>query len=217
MADIFKNLLGCLFAPLIRLILAITVGAIILIVVFNPAWFGLGALTVQTAPAIVTEIRSRNTLVTAEFTSQVHVEVTNEAWFAFLPAEQLWLQAEGTILAGIDLNQISETDITIDGSEVRVRIPPATIVSQEMHNVQIVTNEGLLPGIQSDMQQQAQEHAYAEIRQAACQYGILAYAEQETHTALTQLLTPMGFQTIRIIQTDPPFGSHDDCTGITIP
>jgi hypothetical protein len=199
-----------------RIFMPIIIVVIILVVVLSPtdflAWLTGGNLRVNTAPAIITQIRNRSTLVTTEFTSQVHVEVTNEALLPFLPSEQLWLQAEGTILAGIDLDRIAEEDVTINGREVIIQVPPAYIVSQEMQNVQILTDQGVMPGINPNMQQMAEDDARAELLRSACEYGILEQAEQEAQVALSNLLTPMGFETIRLVQQDTLPGVPNSCS-----
>lgn len=215
LGTIFGSLLGCLFRPLLWMLPLLVLGGLVVLFLLNPtnplSFLSGATLSVHTAPAIVTQIRARSTLVTTEFTSHVQTKVEHESVVSWLPNEQLLLQAEGTILAGIDLHHITAEDVTVNGSEVRIQVPPAYIVSQEMQNVQLFTQEGLLPGIDPTMQQMAEDDAYVELRRAACENNILQRAEQAAQVALTDLLTPMGFETIRLVQQAAPVDNPDGC------
>jgi hypothetical protein len=218
--SIFGGILGCLLGTVGRILLPLMLVGAVLLFVLNPnsllaflSFFQGGNMQVRTAPAVVTQIQGRSTLVTAEFQSQVHAEVSNESPLSFLPGEELWLVAEGTILAGIDLHHIDESKVTVNGREVIIQVPPAYIISQEMKNIQMRTQEGILPGVATEMQQLAEDKAHEELLHAACEYGLLQKAEEEAQTALTDLLTPMGFQTIRLVQQDARPGEFVGCPG----
>lgn len=196
----------------------------ILIVVVGVGWLMLGNDTffgiarhlsrvvpihVQGAPAIVTEIRAMRTLVTSEFSTQV-VEMAESGWVPGFP-ERIILQAKGTILAGIDLSKITEGDIAVEGSSVTIRIPPAEIISQEVENVELFTVEGLLPGIDSRLQNQAQDAAHEELLHVACESGILRDAEEEAEEALTDLLNNLYFETVTVTTTSPSLAGDTGC------
>lgn len=213
---IFRGLLGRVGCTVLLIVLVLG----ILWAVTNPnvrAGFGqllgIGQTHTVSAPVVITQIRGMSTLVTAAFESQVSVEVYKDSLFTFLPAERVFLQVEGTILAGIDLTQITEQDVTINGNEVVVHIPPAHIVSQDVHNASLVTDQGILPGIDPALQTAAEERGKAELLQAACAYGVLDKAEQEVQVALGDLLRKLDdVRTIRLIQDDPAPGFVTGCT-----
>ena len=153
-----------------------------------------------------------STLVTTAYDSNVKVDVKSDPLFNFLPAERVVLRVEGTILAGIDLTKISQADVTVNGGEVTVRIPPAHIVSKDLRSTQLVTDQGIMPGIDPSLQPAAEQKGRDELLRAACTYGILAKAEQEAQTALGALLSKVaGVQTLRLIQNTPGPGEATGC------
>lgn len=82
-------------------------------------------------PTVLHAIQSADQLVTAE--RQVDQEITKSA-SSRLPGstESLTYLAIYDVKAGVDLSQIKESDITIDGDTVRIVLPPAFIVSQAL-------------------------------------------------------------------------------------
>ena len=220
---LFGSLLSGIFGGLLG-----TVGRIVapVVLVLGIAWavmnpsvlqgltrlFSGGALQVTSAPAVITQIRSMSTLVTTSYDSNVTVDVKGDPLFGFFPAERMVLRVEGTILAGIDLTKISQADVTVNGGDVTVRIPPAHIVSKDLRSTQLVTDQGIMPGIDPKLQPVAEQKGRDELLRAACTYGILAKAEQEAQTALGALLSKVaGVQTLRLIQTTPGPGEATGC------
>lgn len=171
-----------------------------------------GAFTVTSAPAVITQIRSMSTLVTTAYDAEVTSEVKKDPAFSFLPSERVVLRVEGTILAGIDLSRIREQDVTVNGGTVTVRIPPAYIVSKDLRSTQIATDQGLMPGIDPALLPVAEQKGRDELLLVACNYGILAKAEQEAHVALGDLLGKLaGVQTLQLIQDEPRPGEATGC------
>ncbi len=219
LGSLLSGILGWMFGAVGRIVAPVVVVLGILWAVTNPGVLqGLGRLLsggqfqVTSTPAIITQIRSMSTLVTTAYDSNVTVDVKGDPLFGFLPAERVVLRVEGTILAGIDLTHISQSDVTVNGGEVTVRIPPAHIVSKDLHSTQLVTEQGVLPGIDPKIQPAAEQKGRDELLQAACAYGILAKAEQAAQTALGDLLGKLGgVQTLRLIQDTPGPGEATGC------
>jgi hypothetical protein len=84
-------------------------------------------------------------------------------------------------------------------------------VSQEVEVVEIWAQEGLLPGVDSNLQTEAEALAREELLAAACENGILQDAEREAEIALTGLLNSLQFEDISIITTDSPIGGSRGC------
>lgn len=216
--SIFGGIFGLLFGGIGRFLLPLILVGAIMYAVLNPTvlkgFAGIlsgGKLSVVSAPVVVTQIRGMSTLVTASFASQVNVEVKKEGLFSFLPSERMMLRAEGTILAGVDLTKITEADVTVSGSTVTIRIPPAKIVSQDMRYAQVLTDQGILPGIDPTMQSAAEEKGRAELLKAACDNYLLNKAEQEAQVALGDLLGKLDVDQVSLVQTKPQLGESTGC------
>ncbi len=82
-------------------------------------------------PTVLHAIQSADQLVTAE--RQVDQEITRSA-SSRLPGstESLTYLAIYDVKAGVDLSQIKESDITIDGDTVRIVLPPSFVISQTL-------------------------------------------------------------------------------------
>lgn len=86
---------------------------------------------VDLTPTVLHAVRGANQLVTAE--TQVDQIVTASA-SSRLPGseEKVIYFAVYDVKAGVDLSQIKDGDITVDGDTVRIVLPPAAIVSQSL-------------------------------------------------------------------------------------
>ncbi|HEY1016927.1 MAG TPA: DUF4230 domain-containing protein [Herpetosiphonaceae bacterium] len=198
------RLLGALLGPALGKALGIALVAGLLIYLVSPGtlrrlWPGGGAAT-RNVGTVIQGIRGMSALATAEFSGSSTNEIVNEGLFGMLPDERLILTTEGTIIAGIDLNQITEADVAISGEDVTVSLPPARIISVDMRHIQVASSQGLVPGIPPDMQPKAEQQGRQDLLAAACNYGLLARAEQEAQNALRQLLTTFDFRAITFVQ-----------------
>jgi Protein of unknown function (DUF4230) len=217
--SLFSGIFGWLFGAVGRIVAPVVLVLGLLWAITNPGTFqGLGRLLsggqmrVTSAPAIISQIRSMSTLVTIAYESNVTTDVKKDPFFSFMPAERIVLKVEGTILAGIDLSQISQADVTVNGGEVTVHVPAAYIVSKDLHSTQLVTEQGVMPGIDPAMLPAAEQKGRDELLKAACTYGILSKAEQSAQTALGDLLGKLGgVQTLNLIQDTPKPGKITGC------
>lgn len=169
-----------------------------------------GPFQITTAPAVINQIRTMNTLVTKAYEGEVTSEVKTAPIFG--RSEHIMVRVQGTILAGIDLGRIREQDVTINGGIVTVRIPSAYIVSKDLQAVQQVKDEGWLGGIDPDLLPAAEQQGRDELLTTACNYGILADAEEAAQLALGDLLGKLsGVQTLQLIQDEPRPGESTGC------
>lgn len=207
--SILSNILSRLLGKLLGV--GLLIGLLLYLV--NPGilrhlpWVGSGA-QIHSRGTIVQGIRGISKLATAEFKGSATTEAVNPGWFS---EERVTLSTEGVIIAGIDLQMISEDNITLNGDEVTIHLPPASILSVDIHHIQLSTSIGILPGIDPALQPQAEQQGRIDLIQAACQSNILGKAEVEAQRALTDLLSLLDVGTIRYIQE--PASARSGCSG----
>lgn len=171
---------------------------------------GKGFTTISSG-VVVTQIQGMSHLVTARFDSQVDVEVDRPPTLGFIPSDKLLVRAKGTIVAGIDLSRITERDVIVNGSEVTIHLPPAAIISQDITYEPVALSEGVLPGVDAELQPAAEAQAREELLSAACEYGLLQKAEEQSQIALGDLLKTLDVETVHFVQTNPLPGDKRGC------
>lgn len=151
--------------------------------------------------AVVKQMRSLARLETAVFTIEKVIDGGTTGGNIFqrlLFGDKILLIAHGQVIAGFDLSQISEKDITIEEKNVTVKLPAPTILVSTLDNSQTKVYDrqrGLLND-DDTLESQVRQAAEASIRDAACESGILQQASDNGRKQLTALFTSLGFETI---------------------
>ncbi len=152
---------------------------------------------------VIKQIRDLNRLETAQFTIEKVIDAgTNKSTFQqFLFGDSILLIAQGEVIAGVDLSKLSDNDISISGSTVRLILPPSEILITTINNDQTRVYDrklGVLTKGDKDLEAKAREKAESLIRQAACDGHILDQASVNARNQITALLKSLGFDTVII-------------------
>ena len=151
------------------------------------------------APVVVERLQALNRLETARQVSHQVVEVKSSSPLLgdFLSRDELVMTAQTEVVAGIDLERLSEDDVAVDGTKVTVRLPPAEVffVHLDDNNTKVhVRQRGLLLlNPDKDLERRARLEATKSARQAAMESRILETARANAETNLRGLLTSLGF------------------------
>lgn len=154
--------------------------------------------------AVVKQMRSLSRLETAVFTIEKVIDGGTTGGNIFqrlLFGDKILLIAHGQVIAGFDLSQISEKDITIEGKNVTVALPAPTILVSTLDNSQTKVYDrqrGLLSDNDA-LESQVRQAAEASIHDAACEAGILQQASDNGRKQLTALFSSLGFETITFV------------------
>lgn len=178
-------------------------------IVFLAVWFfvfreATGTLINTDRASVIKEIRSLQRLETASFTIEKIIDggtTGNNIFQQFLFGDKILLIAHGQVIAGFDLSQISEKDIEVEGSVLRIVLPKPQILVATLDNTQTKVydrQKGLLNPGEKDLETNARKAAEDSIRQAACDGGILTQASDNARKQLTSLFTALGFIQISI-------------------
>ena len=154
-------------------------------------------------PAVIARIQKLSRLETVDYSIDKIVE--GERTYALLPnfltGDKLLLIAHGEVIAGVDLSQLKSGDLSIQGSNVTIHLPPAQILASRLDNQKTRVysrTTGLLvtadPNLESTIRQEAEQ----QLTQAAIAEGILDKAHQNAQASIRSLLEGLGFQAIQI-------------------
>lgn len=159
---------------------------------------------------IVTEIQDLARLETASYTFEkvIRAERGDQRllWGAF--GESLLFVAHGEVVAGVDLAQMSTSDLqVVDPQTVMIHLPPAEIFSVRLDNERsYVANRdtGLLTGADPYLETEVRQAAEAELRAAAEESDIVSRANTNAEAYMRSFLRGLGFTEVVFTPTPPP-------------
>lgn len=153
--------------------------------------------------AVVTEIQKLSRLETAAYTIEKVIDAGTQgnAFQELLFGDKILLIANGQVIAGIDFSQVTEDSIQINGSTIIFNSPPPSIFFTRLDNESTRVYDrstGLLSRGETDLESTVRAQAEVVIRQAACDAGILATAEENARKQLNSLFTALGFTAVTV-------------------
>ena len=153
---------------------------------------------------IIHEIQSLARLETIHYSvEKVITAETGQGPFGFLFGDRLLLVAHGSVIAGIDLAEITESDISMEKNGiVTFRLPPPEVFIASLDNEKTYVYDrdiGFLRRGDVELESAARLAAEKEILEAALSDGILEQAQVNAEGYLFRLLGSLGFSNVRII------------------
>lgn len=161
-------------------------------------------------PVVIRAIRGANQLVTAQ--TQVDAIYTASSRSPLPGSEERIIYfAVYDVKAGVDLAQIKEGDITVDGDTVTIRLPAPYIVSQALNPSKsyVIAHEigptAAIGGASRDLVDTVLRNADAKARSALLSDDTLFKAAQENaQTSLKRLLNDAGVPNVVFIAAPVP-------------
>jgi hypothetical protein len=153
---------------------------------------------------VITHVAGLGKLETVEFAMQTVVDLENDPvnlWERMLGTDQISLIAEGEIIAGFDLEKVSEGDIVVNGSSVQLTLPPPEILHSRIDNERTRVYErstGLFLQPDSTLESRARLLAEEALLKWALERDILSRAQSNGILQLENLLRSLGFTQIEI-------------------
>lgn len=153
--------------------------------------------------AVVKELKALKRLETTTFTIEKVIDAgtSSNSLKEFFFGDRLLLIAQGEVIAGFNLENLSNKDIKVDKGTLTLNLPkPEILVSRlDSEKTRVYDRkQGLLTQGDKDLESQARAQAEQLIRNAACAERILDEASSNARTQLTALFKTMGFTTIII-------------------
>jgi hypothetical protein len=153
--------------------------------------------------SVIKEIQELGNLETASYSIEKIVEAgeNKSAFQNLLFGDRILLIANGKIIAGVNMSEITQNDVTINGTELSINLPPPVILLSTLDNSKTKVydrTKGLLNPGDKDLESLARDQALKSITTAACQGGILAEAKENAIERITQLFKFAGFTKVTI-------------------
>jgi len=157
--------------------------------------------------AVTTRIRNLNRLETASM-HVVHVSTLKQE-YKLLPnsiaGDELTLFAGGDVIAGIDLAQLKNGDISRapDGTVI-VRLPPPVVLLTRIDNreTRVVSRKtGLLRRADPGLEGRARLYAEGGVRSEAVRKGILPLAKNNAQLRIAELLHAVGIMRVTFVES----------------
>ena len=180
------------------LVVVLAVGFLSGLLLTRMVGLGPGRPAVPTV-AVLQEIQTLSELATVRYVIQKVVEEEDVKWFG---ENRVLLVAYGTVKAGVDFDRLQPGDVEINGSRVRIDLPPPQILDaylDESKTQVIERSTGLLRRFDKDLETVARQHAVMDIRRAARVEGILTEADDRAREQIRSVLQRMGFEEVDFV------------------
>lgn len=151
---------------------------------------------------IIHEIRSLARLETIQYSVEKVITAETGQEFGFLFGDKLLFVAHGTVIAGVDLAKMNNSDLLLKGGVLNVRLPEVEVFVSTLNNDQsYVYNRGtgLLTRGDPTLETKARQVAEQEILKAAVSDGILTQARTNAENYLVRLFRALGYNEVLFV------------------
>lgn len=149
-------------------------------------------------PTVVRQIQQLQRLETVSYTMDKIISGGKDNPYLpkFLVGDRLLLLVHGEVVAGVDLAKVQSGDISVDGRNISIRLPPSEVFSTRLDNTKtrVYSREtGLFTSADPNLETQVRQEGERQLQQSALQDGVLKAADQNARQTLTSMLHGFGF------------------------
>jgi hypothetical protein len=159
---------------------------------------------------IIYDVRTLARLETIHYSlEKVITAESNQGDWAFLFGDKLLFVAHGEVIAGIDLEKMDATDLTLRDGVLYVDLPPAEIFVATLDNDKSYVynrDTGLLTDGDVNLETTARQAAEDAIEEAALDDGILEQAELNAENYMVRLFRSLGYPAVEFVHEDSSSG-----------
>jgi hypothetical protein len=152
---------------------------------------------------IINEVRSLARLETIQYSVEKVIRAEEgQSSLALLFGDKLIFVAHGTVIAGVDLGKMGDSDIKIDGKSLTINLPEPEVFVSTLNNDKSYVYDratGIFQKPDSNLETQARQTAEAEVLKAATDDGILDQAKINAENYLARLLRNLGYNEVHFI------------------
>ncbi|MBN1312170.1 MAG: DUF4230 domain-containing protein [Anaerolineae bacterium] len=155
---------------------------------------------------VVRQVRSLSRLETASYTiEKVITAESGEGPLGFLFQDKLLLVAQGEVIAGVDLDRISQENVQVVKDSVFITLPASEIFVATLNNdaTYVYDRQTGVFGQQVDLETLARREAESAILQAALEDGILNMAQEKAEQVVQNLMEAVGFTEVVFVRGTP--------------
>ncbi len=150
----------------------------------------------------VFQIREVGTLSTSEYTVGKVIKLTQDSdfWNLKWGSRRILISCRAKIKAGVDLKEMKESDIVIDGKTIEITLPKPKVVSFEMDPNHIKTEVVEVTGLRADFSQEEKniilQKGEEAIRRDMKYLNILDDAQKNATNFVVQFYKQQGFEKV---------------------
>jgi hypothetical protein len=170
------------------------------------------SIVVQSTPSVVTAVRDLARLEGAEFRIDRVISLTDkqDRFFGLVKTKDaILLVASGSVVAGVDLSGLTDSDVAIDAAHrrVRLRLPSSEILSSRLdadHTFVYQRDTDLLAERKESLETQARQEAERTLAKAAAEGGIVERSNESVRRTVESLLRSLGFADVEVVLRGAP-------------
>jgi Protein of unknown function (DUF4230) len=157
-----------------------------------------------TSPVVVEGVRELDQLATVRVTESILVtreSGSENALDRLFSGEKVLLVATGDVEAGVDLSEVGEDDVRVEGETVTIRLPEPEVLSASLDEEKTRVYDrdygplNLRPD--DDLVEEARAEAEERIEAAARENGVLKTAETNAEGSIGAFVRALGFEEVR--------------------
>lgn len=174
--------------------------------IVGPFLFGEQPPQTTTGPVVVEGIQNLNQLATVRWTESVPItrESGGTGLERIFSGERVLLIAVGEVEAGVNLAQMGDDDVRVDGDRVTIRLPKPEILSTSLEEdkTHVYDRDFSLLNFRpdDDLVEEARSEAEDEVEQTARENGILDYARSNAEESIRAFVTTLGFEEVDFVE-----------------
>jgi hypothetical protein len=150
----------------------------------------------------VLQLKELNELATVEYTVTKIIKASDDQTWYKIGDRKILMSCQAGIKAGIDLSKLKAENIAIDGDQISLVLPNATILSLNIQPENIRTEYQEVGILRSDFtaaeRNQLMSQGETQIRNSAEATGILRTAESNASLFIGQFLRQLGYKKVDI-------------------
>ena len=157
-----------------------------------------------TSPVVVEGVRELDRLATVRVTESILVtreSGSENALDRLFSGEKVLLVATGDVEAGVDLSEVGEDEVRVEGETVTIRLPEPEVLSASLDEEKTRVYDrdygplNLRPD--DDLVEAARAEAEERIEAAARENGVLKTAETNAEGSIGAFVRALGFEQVR--------------------
>ncbi|WP_336515630.1 DUF4230 domain-containing protein [Pollutibacter soli] len=150
----------------------------------------------------VLTIRNMNDLATVEYVVTKIIKTNdNKTWYK-IGDRKILMSCQASIKAGIDFSALKPENITINGDEISLQLPPAKMISLSIRPEDISVQYEDVGVFRQSFSQAEKDlllsQGEEQIKSSIASLGVLNTAETNASVFLTQFLKKLGYKKINI-------------------
>jgi hypothetical protein len=158
-----------------------------------------------TSPVVLEGIRDLNQLATVRLTESVLItrESGGTRFERIFSGERVLLVAVGEVEAGVDLANMGEDDVQIDGDRVTIRLPEPEVLSTSLDEGETGVYDRDFGPLNfrpdDELVEEARDEAVYRVEEAARENDVLDSARRNAEDSIRAFVITLGFEEVEFV------------------